>query len=239
MKRLIEELLSRIRGSKSPSELASHVMDHVPEIGRGSLAGMLLFKQDGALTVVEMRAPERTAAARYLEYGQAHDDVLRSVVEHGSPTHDLEIRDEQAWKKHPMYIHFGRPVGVKHYGVAPIVIDGSVRGVIACARQEGAEALGPSDLLLLSTVSMFAQDRLAQLVRNGGVNDFAALTRQQLRICAGVAQCRTNPEIARELSIGVNGIRWHLKRIFQHVGVSSRDELRVRFLFWYPSGGAL
>ncbi|WP_252981199.1 helix-turn-helix domain-containing protein [Streptomyces chartreusis] len=51
------------------------------------------------------------------------------------------------------------------------------------------------------------------------------LTSQQLRIARTVAKGATNREVARQLSISTRTVEYHLRNIFQQLGVRSRVAL--------------
>lgn len=110
-------------------------------------------------------------------------------------------------------------------------------GAIACARRDGDIALSATDLLNLNVIGLHVQDRFAQLEHHVHRNAFESLTPRKIQICQEIAAGRTNKEIAGQLGIGIDAVKWHLKSIFASVCVFSRDELVREFLFWYPTGG--
>jgi len=56
-----------------------------------------------------------------------------------------------------------------------------------------------------------------------------SLTPRQIEICALVLQGANNREIARELGIGVQGVKNHLRMIYDRLKVRDRVQLIVRY----------
>ncbi|MEU4089796.1 helix-turn-helix domain-containing protein [Streptomyces aureus] len=59
----------------------------------------------------------------------------------------------------------------------------------------------------------------------GTLDPLTLLTPQQLRIARSVAQGATNREVARQLSISVRTVEYHLRNVFTQLGVRSRVAL--------------
>lgn len=49
-------------------------------------------------------------------------------------------------------------------------------------------------------------------------------TRQQ-EVLEGVAAGRSNPEIATDLGISVDGVKWHVRELLEHTGLGDRHQL--------------
>lgn len=76
-----------------------------------------------------------------------------------------------------------------------------------CARELGASGLTPARRL---------------------ERDRAALTSQELVVARLAAQGRSNRELADELFVSIKTIEYHLRNVFQKLGVASRRELSDR-----------
>ncbi len=66
------------------------------------------------------------------------------------------------------------------------------------------------------------------------------LTKTQEEIVALICQGKSNPEIARFRGRSENTIRNHITKIFERLGVSSREEVAVQAVvhgYWKPSTG--
>jgi ATP/maltotriose-dependent transcriptional regulator MalT len=103
-----------------------------------------------------------------------------------------------------------------------------------CAREDGAAPMDAKDLLVFATIALHVQGRLVQLEEHLPKAAFDKLNRRQIEVCEQIANGLSNREIADQLSVGTDVIKWHLKRIFSIVGVESRQELAAQFLFWHP-----
>jgi two-component system response regulator DevR len=62
-----------------------------------------------------------------------------------------------------------------------------------------------------------------------------ALTAQELRVLAILAEGKTNKEIARDLSVSEKTVRNHVYNLFQKLGVSSRSQATARYLRTFPN----
>lgn len=59
---------------------------------------------------------------------------------------------------------------------------------------------------------------------DGAANVFAGLTAEETACLAALARGLSNPAIAEEIGITANTVRYHLKKVFRKLGVSSRTE---------------
>ncbi len=82
---------------------------------------------------------------------------------------------------------------------------------------EGGATLDPA-----LTQRVFSE--LRESIRNRDASAFAALTEQELRVLAQVAQGKTNREIANELFLGEGTVRNYVSNILSKLGLSNRAE---------------
>jgi len=64
-----------------------------------------------------------------------------------------------------------------------------------------------------------------------------SLSRRETEVLQGLAKGLANKEIADELSVGVETVRWHLKQIYEKLHVRCRTEAALKFLGMKESGG--
>jgi len=67
--------------------------------------------------------------------------------------------------------------------------------------------------------------RRTRAAHSSAVTGWAALTPTEARVAELVAQGRSNPEVAKELLMGVATVKTHLARVFDKVSVRNRQEL--------------
>lgn len=82
----------------------------------------------------------------------------------------------------------------------------------------------------LSTIAMRGHTRRATLIlveplEPVRIDMRRALTEQQLTVATRVAEGRSNKEVAQELNLSTNTVKYHLKNIYPIVGVTNRIEL--------------
>lgn len=64
----------------------------------------------------------------------------------------------------------------------------------------------------------------------GGGDPFATLTAREQELLAALAQGHTNAEIAGELEISLNTVKFHLKNLFGKLNVRNRAQAVARYL---------
>ncbi|TFC49697.1 LuxR family transcriptional regulator [Cryobacterium sp. TMT1-21] len=101
-------------------------------------------------------------------------------------------------------------------------------------RWEGPQAPGLPEFLSLLLQSATTSARLQETTSSGAQITGATLTEREHEILILLAQGCSNREIAQTLHLGVNTVKWYLKRLFSTLGVSGRqgcvDEARRRKL---------
>jgi DNA-binding NarL/FixJ family response regulator len=65
---------------------------------------------------------------------------------------------------------------------------------------------------------------------SGNSADLAGLSRRETEVLTSLAKGSSNKEIAEELSITVETVRWHLKQIYDKLHVHGRTEAALKFL---------
>lgn len=68
--------------------------------------------------------------------------------------------------------------------------------------------------------------------------EVTGLSRRETEVLEGLARGLANKEIADELSVGVETVRWHLKQIYEKLHVRCRTEAAVKFLEMKGPGSA-
>ena len=87
--------------------------------------------------------------------------------------------------------------------------------------------------LLLDTVETVAQGRMVfpfldvRVVNQSPLND---LTRRELEVLAALAAGQANKEIAADLGLSLNTVKFHVKNVFQKLGVHNRSQAVARYL---------
>ena len=87
--------------------------------------------------------------------------------------------------------------------------------------------------LLLDTVEAVAHGRMVfpfldiRRVNQSPLND---LTRRELEVLSALAAGQTNKEIAADLELSLNTVKFHVKNVFQKLGVHNRSQAVARYL---------
>jgi two-component system nitrate/nitrite response regulator NarP len=87
--------------------------------------------------------------------------------------------------------------------------------------------------VLLDTIATVAEGRMVFPfidVRAIYDNPLATLTRRELEVLADLASGRTNKQIARDLGVSLNTIKFHVRNLFQKLGVNSRSQAIAMYL---------
>lgn len=81
--------------------------------------------------------------------------------------------------------------------------------------------------ILLDTIAAVAAGRMLFPfidVRKIYDNPLTTLTRRELEVLSDLASGRTNKQIARDLGVSLNTVKFHVRNLFQKLGVNSRSQ---------------
>ncbi len=87
--------------------------------------------------------------------------------------------------------------------------------------------------LLLDTVESVAHGRMVFPfldVRRVNQSPLTGLTRRELEVLSALAAGQTNKEIAADLGLSLNTIKFHVKNLFQKLGVHNRSQAIAMYL---------
>jgi two-component system nitrate/nitrite response regulator NarP len=86
---------------------------------------------------------------------------------------------------------------------------------------------------LLDTISQVAGGRMVFPyldVSQLNANPLASLTKRELEILSSLAAGRTNKEIAAEKAVSTNTVKYHVRNLFEKLGVSNRGQAIALYL---------
>jgi two-component system nitrate/nitrite response regulator NarP len=81
--------------------------------------------------------------------------------------------------------------------------------------------------VLLDTIATVATGRMVfpyMDVRSIYDNPLSTLTRREMEVLSDLSSGRTNKQIARDLGVSLNTIKFHVRNLFQKLGVNSRSQ---------------
>jgi two-component system nitrate/nitrite response regulator NarP len=87
--------------------------------------------------------------------------------------------------------------------------------------------------VLLDTIAAVAAGRMVFPyidVRTIHDNPLATLTRRELEVLSDLASGRTNKQIARDQGVSLNTVKFHIRNLFQKLGVNSRGQAISMYL---------
>lgn len=118
-----------------------------------------------------------------------------------------------------------------------IVYTGDVNGIVPAQamRHGGAAFVSKSEQpeVLLYTIEAVAAGRMIFPyidVRTIYDNPLTTLTRRELEVLSDLASGRTNKQIARDLDVSLNTVKFHVRNLFQKLGVNSRGQAISMYL---------
>jgi two-component system nitrate/nitrite response regulator NarP len=86
---------------------------------------------------------------------------------------------------------------------------------------------------LLDTTAQVAKGRMVfpyMDVKQINANPLATLTKRELEILSSLAAGRTNKEIAAQKGVSTNTVKYHIKNLFEKLGVSNRGQAIALYL---------
>ncbi len=221
--------LSRIHRSRSMDQLREVFLSDIPRLVPADAYGLYLFDQQRKPRSVFAYRAKPGFLQEYERY-RDHDPLLRELLAHKCFTHSLGLYDEPKWRQQPLYDLLAR-WGLAFTIEAPLRHDGEIIGTLNFAI--GQRRYFPADVLALARFLCEEMDACCtrlleldslrrQLVAPGLAEGLPVRAREVMRLAAcGLA----NGAIAERLGISENTVRYHLKRIYRHLGVRNRVEL--------------
>ncbi|MEJ2384886.1 MAG: response regulator transcription factor [Xanthomonadales bacterium] len=102
-------------------------------------------------------------------------------------------------------------------------------------RHGGAAFVSKSEQpeVLLDTIAAVGSGRMLFPyidVRSIYENPLTTLTRRELEVLSNLASGRTNKQIARDLGVSLNTVKFHVRNLFQKLGVNSRGQAIAMYL---------
>ncbi|MCU0988156.1 MAG: response regulator transcription factor [Xanthomonadales bacterium] len=97
----------------------------------------------------------------------------------------------------------------------------------------GFVAKSEQPAVLLDTVASVAAGRMVfpyMDVRAINQNPLSTLTRRELEVLSDLASGRTNKQIARDHGVSLNTVKFHVRNLFQKLGVNSRSQAIAMYL---------
>lgn len=118
-----------------------------------------------------------------------------------------------------------------------IVYTGDANNVVPAQamRHGGAAFVSKSEQpeVLLDTIEAVASGRMVFPyidVRTIYDNPLTTLTRRELEVLSDLAAGRTNKQIARDQGVSLNTVKFHVRNLFQKLGVNSRSQAISMYL---------
>jgi two-component system nitrate/nitrite response regulator NarP len=128
-------------------------------------------------------------------------------------------------------------LGGLDYPPRVIVYTGDVNRMVPAQvmRHGGAGFVSKSEQpeVLLDTIAVVAAGRMVFPyidVRTIYDNPLTTLTRRELEVLADLASGRTNKQIARDLDVSLNTVKFHVRNLFQKLDVNSRGQAIALYL---------
>jgi len=208
------------------------ILDQVASQLRVDAADVLLLDEtDNMLTLAASSGFQATAVPDY-----------RLPVDEGWPGRAINSRRIETVTALSAFSQFRRRSlfareGFKAYGAVPLITRGKLLGALEVYHRSPLapdqewlsflDALGSVAAIAIDNAAM--QDRLRRVQVAGIARRAPApprdLSRLELQIIRFVVEGRTNREIASEVHLSQNTVKFHMRQIFQKTGTSNRTEL--------------
>jgi len=121
------------------------------------------------------------------------------------------------------------------YGEEALVFGLLKAGVMGYVLKEEERGAIADAIRAASRGEMWLSPRIAKLVAGKAIGELPSLSEREERILELLARGKSDIEIAEELSISERAIRYHLRRIYDKIGVNTRWEAiawAIRTGFW-------
>ena len=192
---------------------------------------LLLDESDNTLTLAASTGFLATAVPDY-----------RLPVEEGMPGQSLASRRIETVTALSAFSQFRRRSlfareGFKSYGAVPLITRGKILGALEVYQRsqlspdqewvDFLDALGSVAAIAIDNAAM--QDKLRRAQWAGPARRQTApprdLSRLEMQIVRMAVEGRTNREIASEVHLSQNTVKFHMRQIFQKTGAANRTEL--------------
>jgi DNA-binding CsgD family transcriptional regulator len=138
---------------------------------------------------------------------------------------DSDVYSSRQRERVPWFNEIVRPLGVKHMVWTGIQLRGRELAVIGMARADAGRgfAHGSQDLLRELVPALALAESFLELRRSAPADD-AALTPKEREVLEWFERGASYDEVARILSISINTVRDHVRKIYEKLHVSSKVE---------------
>lgn len=224
--------LSRIHRSRSVDQLRQVFLKDFPRLIRADAYGMYLFDVElKTQTVFSYRAKPRFLSE--YEKQRPADPLLRHVLERKKFTHSLAMYSESEWVQQPLYRFLSR-WGLAFSIEAPLLANGSVVGTVNFAIGDkgyfSAETLNLARFLCRELDECCGRLLEMESLRRQLAHDTPAniLPGRAGQVMQLAATGMTNRAIACRLDISENTVRYHIKHVYERLGIRNRVQLAKR-----------
>jgi DNA-binding CsgD family transcriptional regulator len=222
--------LQKIARSTTRAALTHTLMDVLPELLDAHAAAVAWYGDGQRSPELLFRGIPSPVIQHYESCASEVDVVQAEACRRALCTDDAMLFSDAEWGKTSMYQEVGRPAGVRHHLVSPIIADGRVAGVMSVARREHGPAFSGADREAALGCSIYASEAFARIrlsTKMAGANTANVLTAREMQVAELITTGSSNKQIAAALCISENTVKSSLKRIFVKLSITSRVELAV------------